>query len=294
MRKRLFGSRGRVAITLVIMLVTLGATAAVADVSVSGSDGGSNLGVSISTGTVVPGVTFPGDQSSGSGSGPVCQYTGLSTTSNGQVVAFGSSAPGSLYLLACPGWSVGFGGSGLLWVPATASASASTSSDPATVGALAASEIGLPTPTIRLSPEPFAETNLATWMWIDPGVWHSYTATASIDGVSASAVAVPVSVRWSMGDGDTIVCAGPGTPYRQAIPAAEQTTSCSHIYRSSSAGQRSPDGNPNDAAFPVTATITWAVSWSSSVGSGGSLPSLQTQASTRLRVEQVQSVDTVK
>lgn len=293
-RRGFLRSRARVALAVVAAVVVLGATAAVADVSVSGSDGGSSLGVQVSGGTSVPGVTFPGAAGTAAADAPVCQFTGLTKTPDG-VIVVSSGGPGYLYLIACPGWSVGFGGSGLIWVPALASTATSTVADPSAVAAQAASEISLPTPDIQFNPgQPFTVVNIATWMWVSPGLWHSYSATASASGVTASATAVPVSVRWSMGDGASVVCTGPGTPYRPDVPAVDQSTACSHVYRSTSAGQRSPDGSPNDSAFTVTATITWDVSWSSSVaGTGGALPSLQTQSTARLRVEQVQSVDTV-
>lgn len=292
-RGKFLRSRARVVLAVVVAVVVLGATAAVADVSVSGSDGGSALGVQISSGTSVPGVTFPGAQGTGSASAPVCQFTGLTETPAG-VIVVGSGGPGYLYLIACPGWSVGFGGSGLLWVPAIPAAAAPVTTDPSTVAAQAAGEISLPVPEIQFSPAPFTVVNLSTWLWINPSMWHSYSASASVAGVTASATAVPVSVRWTTGDGSSVVCTGPGTPYRSTVASSAQSTTCSHVYRTTSAGQPSADGNPNDGAFTVTATITWEVSWSSSIaGTGGALPSLQTESSARLRVEQVQSVDTV-
>jgi hypothetical protein len=223
-------------------------------------------------------------------------YTGLSTTSNGSIVAFGAGAPGSLYLLACPGWSVGFGGSGLLWVPASSGAApAAQAISPTAAASQAEKSIGLPSPVIGLNPQPFSVVALDTWMWIDRGAWHAYSATASVGSVTATAVATPVSVQWAMGDGSTVTCNGPGTAYRTDLPAIVQSTNCSHTYRRSSVGQPSPDGNPNDGAFTVTTTISWDVSWTSSVpGTGGSLPPLETTSSTRLRVEQVQSVDTAQ
>jgi hypothetical protein len=288
--------RRLVALLTVFAVVAGIVSAAVAAVSVSGSDGGSTIGVSISTGTSVPGISWPGKGASSSDSGPVCQYTGLRTDSSGAITGFGGGSPGSLFLMACPGWSIGFGGGGLLWVPVRQPAPARTRTiDPAAVASRAEKSIGLPSPMVRLNPEPFSVVNIATWMWIDPGLWHPYSASASVGSVTARAVATPESVRWTMGDGSIVVCTGPGTPFRLGVPASVQSTSCSYVYRSSSAGQASPNGNPNDAAFAVSATITWGVNWSSSVpGSGGVLAPLQTESTTHLRVEQVQSVDTVQ
>jgi hypothetical protein len=96
-----------------------------------------------------------------------------------------------------------------------------------------------------------------------------------------------------MGDGHTVLCSGPGTPYQLTISSSEQTTDCSYTYTSSSAAQPSPDGDPNDGAFRVTATVSWTVSWTVTGGSGGgTLPALHTSSTVPVRVEQVESVGT--
>lgn len=261
-------------------VVLAGATAALADVSVSGSDGGNTIGVSVGTSGFGAGAPAPGAAGSSAGGQPVCLYT--------------DTGRGLLYMVSCSGSSVGFGGSGLVLEPATpTSSSPAAATDPIAAAAAAEAAIGLPSPSLRFDPTPFSVTGIATWMWVDASIWHSYSASASVGSVTATAVASPVSVRWTMGDGAVVTCDGPGTPYRPDAAAAGQSTSCSHVYRVSSAGQPST-GSPNDAAFPVTATVTWVVSWASSVaGAGGSLPPLQTRSTTALRVEQVQSVDTV-
>ena len=123
-----------------------------------------------------------------------------------------------------------------------------------------------------MHPSAVSIVNLPTWLWIDAGMWHSYSVTASVGPVSATAVATPSEVTWSMGDGSVVLCDGPGTPYDPTV-APGQWTRCAHAYAVSSAGQPSPDGNANDGAFGVRATIDWSVSWSvtGAVG-GGSLP----------------------
>jgi hypothetical protein len=99
------------------------------------------------------------------------------------------------------------------------------------------------------------------------------------------------SVTWTTGDGSTVTCDGPGTAYNPALSAEEQSTNCSHTYKTTSAGQASADGNPNDAAFTVTATVTWTVAWAGPNGSAGVLPSLTTVGTFSLRVAQIESVN---
>jgi hypothetical protein len=135
--------------------------------------------------------------------------------------------------------------------------------------------------------------NIPTWLWIDPSIWRPFAASATAGAVTATAVATPSSVTWSMGDGGTVVCEGPGARYDTSKPASEQDTDCSYTYRQSSIGQPSPDGNPNDGAYPVTATITWAVSWTvTGASGGGALPYLRTSSTVPVRVEQVESIIT--
>ena len=147
----------------------------------------------------------------------------------------------------------------------------------------------LPSPSIGLNPAPFSIVNLATWLWIDAGIWHSFEATATAGGITATAVATPQDVVWSMGDGSTVVCRGPGIVYQ----ASEPQTYCSHTFRVPSVGQPSSDGDPNDGAFRVVASVTWAVRWSAvGVPGGGQLPSLHTSVVEPVRVEQVESIGT--
>jgi hypothetical protein len=54
---------------------------------------------------------------------------------------------------------------------------------------------------------------LPVWLWLRPGTWTPKSSTVSAGGVTVTATAVPQRVDWSMGDGSTVRCAGPGTPF---------------------------------------------------------------------------------
>src|SRR5664280_1056455 len=71
-----------------------------------------------------------------------------------------------------------------------------------------------------------------------------------------------------MGDGGQVTCSGPGTPYNLGQPSSGQSTQCEYSYLRSSAGQPSSDGNPDDGAFAVSATVSWAVSWTAQGAAG--------------------------
>lgn len=254
---------------------------------INGDPGGNNG----STGGSNPG-------GGGATSQPQCPdyvpYSDVYPGSDGGAPPAGMSTNGGWYVNICATGSAMGMATGVIWVvggqPPTAAPP-----DPATVGAEAASELRLPSPPIALSPSGTGYVNFAEWLSISQSVWHllSTSATACTAGgcVTANATATPSYVTWSTGDGSNTVCNGPGTAYDPSESASAQSTNCSHTYTETSAGQPSPDGNPNDAAFTVTATITWTVTWTGPGGSGGSLPALTTRASTLLKVTQIESVN---
>jgi hypothetical protein len=184
----------------------------------------------------------------------------------------------------------------ITWQPSSTIPPPPPPPDPGQVAAEAESELTPPSPVVDDNPTGTGYVNLAEWFWVDPSVWHpiSATATACNAGgcVTATATATPVEADWSFGDGATLACMGPGTPYDLTAPPGSQSTYCSHLYSRSSLGEPSPDGNPNDAAFPVETTVTWQVTWTASGAAGGSgtLAPLHTTGSTTLRVEQIESV----
>lgn len=176
--------------------------------------------------------------------------------------------------------------------PAAPAGPAAPAVNPGTLALRAERSMRLPSPVLHFDPTPATVVNLPTWLWVDPALWTPVSVSASAGSVTATAVATPESVVWAMGDGATVPCDGPGAPFRPAVPASDQSTTCSYAYPVSSIGQPSPDGDPDHAAFTVIATVTWSVRWSSQgVAGGGVLPDLTTSGSASLRVEQVESVN---
>lgn len=157
---------------------------------------------------------------------------------------------------------------------------------PGVLARLAVRYLRLPSPQIRSSPAQalLQLTRLPVWLWIAPAAWQPQSKTASVPGESVTATATPASAAWETGDGDTVTCKGPGTPYTGGNPAASSPT-CGHTYQMSSAGQ--PGG-----AYPVTVTVTWAITWTGPAGAGGALAPLHTAAATRFRVAESQALNT--
>jgi len=251
-------------------------------VTVGASDGGST-GAHSGSGT--------GQGAGGGGTSPwQCIYTKLVLNDEGGI-APGGPTPGSWYSVTCTDRQTGASTTQTEWISSRA-ATVNPGVDPFAVALRAENSLRLPRPTTYINPPGVSVVNLSVWLWIDSGIWHPYAVTATVGAVGATAVATPVSVTWSTGDGQAITCHGPGTAFDPGRSPLQQSTGCFHIYANSSAGQPSPDGNPNDAAFTVSATVNWAVSWSAQGATGGgSLPPLTTSSSTAMRVEQVQSVN---
>jgi hypothetical protein len=97
--------------------------------------------------------------------------------------------------------------------------------------------------------------------------------------------ATPTRTLWDMGNGEMVVCSGPGQPYDPVTADTADPPDCSHTYRNSSAGL------PGDA-YQVTVTIEWDLSWSvTGAPGGGALPGLTTSTSTSVPVGEVQALN---
>ncbi|MGW2317411.1 hypothetical protein [Streptomyces sp. NPDC001680] len=156
--------------------------------------------------------------------------------------------------------------------------------DPEVVARQAVRELVLPEPVIRTNPdEKHAQlVRVPTWMWLDRAMWKPVSKTATVPGVSVTATAIPQSASWVMGDGSTVTCEGPGTPYSAKYPADSASPDCGHTYLRSSAGQP-------EEAYTVSVTVTWDVEWRGG-GRQGVVPGLRTQAQMPLRVAEAQAL----
>lgn len=142
----------------------------------------------------------------------------------------------------------------------------------------------LPKPQPATSP-PDAQTyvNLQTWLAVTG--WESVETSASVPGLTTTVVAEPTEAVWKLGDGETLVCAGPGKTYDHTVPEEHQDTDCGHVYRRSSAGA-TPDNN-----YPASVTVNYHVTWSATDGSRGDLGLLPVTTNFPMRVREVQLVN---
>ena len=127
---------------------------------------------------------------------------------------------------------------------------------PVVVAEQAARQLGLGSPTIEMAPPDGSAqlVGVASWLWIDPAAWRAVSASATAGPVTTTATATPTKVVWNMGDGDSVTCDGPGTPYSASDPNA--TTACSYTW-------------PAPGRFTVTATVYWSVAWTATGAPGG-------------------------
>ena len=167
------------------------------------------------------------------------------------------------------------------WVSGAVPAAGAVQVDPVVVAEQAARQLGLASPTIEMAPPDGSAqlVGLASWLWIDPGQWRALSASASAGPVTTTATASPTKVVFDMGDGASVTCDGPGTPYSPADPGA--TTDCSYTW-------------PEPGSFTVTATIFWSVTWSAVGAAGGGTLGVQAgpPATVTVTVTESQAVNT--
>lgn len=130
----------------------------------------------------------------------------------------------------------------------------------------------LPTPVIRVNPAPPTPqiVYFPTWVWLGSDSWGPRSATASVPGMSVTATAKPVSLVLSTGDGARVTCSGSGTAWTPGRDAMSPSPTCGHTFTS-------------PGSYPVTATVTWNVSWAGG-GVTGTAPGMTTTATVTVAV----------
>ena len=159
--------------------------------------------------------------------------------------------------------------------------------DPEVLAQEAAARLAVSPPQVVLSPKVGLNqiTQLPTYMWVTN--WGPDSASASVPGVTATVTAAPTKVTWNMGNGDQVVCNGPGTPFDFSRPEESQATDCSYTYRHSSTGQ--PGG-----VYQVSATMSYDVSWTAEgAPGGGALPDVSATETFPVRVIEIHAVEGV-
>lgn len=218
-------------------------------------------------------------------SAPVCRYFRLDPAGS-RALGKGGPEPGAWYVPACQ-WPNGYVGDPMpaVWIVGPPPA---PPANPTVLAQRAAATLALGGSQIGMSPPPNRPqiVNVSTWLWIK-GAWRGRSATARAGPVTATAKAVPYKVVWSMGDGHTVTCFGPGTPYNPRKKASAQSTNCSYTYSA-------PSSSVPGGRYAVTATVYYRVTWVAVGAPGGGNLGLVAgpTARTTVLVEQAEALNT--
>lgn len=158
--------------------------------------------------------------------------------------------------------------------------------DPYQLALDALASVSIASPSIRTSPSKGGSlyVQLPTWLWLEQSWWEPSEATANAGRVQSTVRATPVSTSWTLGDGSSLTCRGPGTPWRAGMP--EGGSNCAHTYTSTSESR--PGGT-----YDIEATVTIEVSWTTNVpGGGGTLPAITRTSSVDVEVGEIQAIGT--
>jgi len=118
---------------------------------------------------------------------------------------------------------------------------------------------------------------MPTYMWAEnPGqnTIGPITRSASAGGFTVTATATVDRIVWDMGDGSSVTCEGPGTPYEDRF-GREPSPTCGHTYTS-------------QGRFTVTARSYWTVAWQG-IGETGVIP-LDLADSTQITIGEAQVI----
>jgi hypothetical protein len=126
---------------------------------------------------------------------------------------------------------------------------------------------------------------LPVWMWVDNPTernWGPWTKTDTIGGVTVTATAKARNVVWSMGDGQSVLCNGMGTPWDGASATPRPSPDCGYVYATMSPQQ-------GRVPYTVTAQTNWVFEWSGGGESG--VDTTQTEAREQVLIGELQSVN---
>jgi len=156
--------------------------------------------------------------------------------------------------------------------------------DPEVLRDRAAARIDLVPPEIGTSPD-FSEfpaiVQMETWLWTTD-VWETKHDFEEQGFLRVDVYARPDNITWTFGDGNQVVCAGPGVEW---TPSADYGgTYCSHTFTSSSSGL------PN-SAYTASATLSWVFSWSINTVDQGDFGTVTQTTDFLIQVGEIQAVE---
>lgn len=223
----------------------------------------------------------------GGGSAPKCKYYEVDdwyADASSELWQGHKPSEGKLMIRRCEGDTGDR--PGVVFVPnGTNPAAGPPPPSPAELAERAIRRMGLLGPDVTLAPSEDskygATIGFPVWMWTERSEARTgpVTRSASAAGITVTATASLARIDWQMGDGSTVTCNGPGTPFTED-QAGEPSPTCGHVYRELSGSGK----------YRVQATSTWQIRWS-----GGGQSDSQTltlgPATTDLPVREVRTLN---
>lgn len=190
---------------------------------------------------------------------------------------------GAVYRQRCFGGAIGF----LVWRqdPPPGTPGGLT---PAQLAARAVKALPMRGAEIGISPNPDGAglVGLPVWMWTEvrPETWGPITATATVPGLSVTAKGQAAMIRWQMGDGQSVTCENPGTPYDKGKHGASESPTCGY------GGYSAPSRTESSGRYTVTATTTWHIDWWVVGGGATGSETVTRESTTSIRIDELQVV----
>lgn len=140
---------------------------------------------------------------------------------------------------------------------------------------------------IGIAPDPAGAglVGLPVWMWTEPTVstWGPAEAELTALDVTVDVEANAQRIVWAMGDGQSVECLEPGTPY-EASYGADRSPTCGYD------GYQQPSRSNPDGKYHITATTHWLIEWQIRESViRGTRPTTR-QESTSVRINELQVV----
>jgi hypothetical protein len=156
--------------------------------------------------------------------------------------------------------------------------------NPEDVARTALAKIRLDGVQFAIAPDPAGAGLVGLPVWlateVNPSTWGPNSASATERGLTVNITARGSKIVWAMGDGTSVTCTNPGTPYKIEYGAAH-SPDCGYVYPKSSRGQAS-------GRYTITATTTFEVAWEGG-GLNGVIVTTRT-AQTSVRIDELQVV----
>lgn len=156
------------------------------------------------------------------------------------------------------------------------------------LGEYASDSIALPSTQVSMAPSGTSTVNLPTWIWAPGKQFTEKKVSASLAGITSTAVATPVALHIESGSPDATVFPASGNCPINA------DGSIGEPYAAGKAGQTPPCGVTYGRAgsYSFKASITWHVSWSATNGEHRPLPdSIFTTPPQNVTVQEIQSIN---